>query len=147
MRSCQVRSRPRSRERRRPRRRAPLPPAASLTMATGGVAEWTNAAVLKTARGRPGPSRVRIPPPPLGPVIGGGGAAMVTLKSYACDRRAGRRPEPDAGAGRPARGAPPPAPESALQRQALDHAPLERPGPRPPPGYSGKQVPDPLLDD
>jgi hypothetical protein len=43
---------------------APAPPA-RLQSAPGGVAERLNAAVSKTVSGRLGPTRVRIPPPPL----------------------------------------------------------------------------------
>src|SRR5205085_6480528 len=47
--------------------RARRPPLAFLCRHLGGVAEWLNAAVSKTVSGHFGPTRVRIPPPPLLP--------------------------------------------------------------------------------
>src|SRR3954453_21845224 len=46
-------------------RPAQCTPAWRPTLCGGGVAERSNAPVLKTGRGHPGPSGVRIPPPPL----------------------------------------------------------------------------------
>ena len=80
----------------------------------GGVAERSNAAVLKTARGRPGPSGVRIPPPPL--------QRQIPLGSWRFRWQASRGPVPTSRWG---------PPEDAGLRGPLAH-PLAHDHPAPP---------------